>query len=342
MLPGSDAGDTTSSPVTADSGRGAMSMVGAGPVTSRRSIVVGFCVAVAQTIALAVAAIITGSAAMRTQTVTNLADVAVGAFLLIGLVSGDRLPDDNHPLGYGRERFFWSFVAAVGIFIGGFGAAVDETVQATLHPGHTGSYLVGYVVLATVIVLDLAALVTGLRPLLRQAQSRAIPLARLLWRGTDPAVTTVVLSSAAGLTGGILAAAGLAGRELTRRPLLDAIASALIGAVLLATSVALLHTNRELLTGRGISASLVAKMRLVVSSQPGVVGVPDIFAIIVGPSTLIVDGDVIFDDALDVPQVEKTIVNAATALRASWPSVTYVYLNPVAAKRPRRHTVRRR
>jgi divalent metal cation (Fe/Co/Zn/Cd) transporter len=77
---------------------------------------------------------------MKTQTVTNLADVAVGVFLLIGVVSGDRPPDEDHPLGYGRERFFWSFIAAAGIFVGGFGAAVAETVQTALPPAPTGSY----------------------------------------------------------------------------------------------------------------------------------------------------------------------------------------------------------
>lgn len=57
-----------------------------------------------------------------------MADVAGSVFLLIGVVSSARPADDRHPLGYGRERFFWSFVAAVGIFIGGFGVAVAETI----------------------------------------------------------------------------------------------------------------------------------------------------------------------------------------------------------------------
>ena len=105
-------------------------MLGAEPSTSRRSVIVGLCVAVAQTVALAVAASITASVAMKTQTVTNLADVAVGVFLLLGVVRGNLPPDVDHPLGYGRERCFWSFIAAAGIFVGGVGAAAAETVQA--------------------------------------------------------------------------------------------------------------------------------------------------------------------------------------------------------------------
>ena len=305
-------------------------------LTGRRSVVMGLAVAVAQTIALAVAAYLTGSVAMRTQTVTNVADVAVGAFLLLGLLSSNRVADDEHPLGYGRERFFWSFVAAVGILVGGAGAAFAETVEALLHPGHAEFYVVGYAVLAAVVGLDTVALVTGLRPLLRRSRERGVPITRYLWKGTDPAVTTVVLGSAAGLLGGVVAAAGLAAREITDQPVADAVASGLIGLVLLATSATLLHANRELLTGRGVSPETLERMRVLVARRPGVLAVPDIFAIVVGPSTLIVNGDIVFDDALDVPQVEAAIVDAGAALRASWPAVTYVYLNPVAAMRSRR------
>lgn len=74
-----------------------------------------------------------------------------------------------------------------------------------------------------------------------------------------------------------------------------------------------------------------------VGEQPGVVGVPDLFAIVVGPSSLIVDADVVFDDGLDVPRVEAIIVGAAAALRSRWPTIAYVYLNPVAEHRRRRY-----
>jgi cation diffusion facilitator family transporter len=327
--PGGTAGDLTAGPGGA---------AGADAFTSRRSVMVGMFVAIAQTVALGVAAVVTGSAALKTQTATNLADVAVGAFLLIGVVSSSRPADNSHPLGYGRERFFWSFLAAVAILIGGVGAAAYETLQATFHPQPTGTYLVGYGVLTVIILLDLLALTVGLGPLRQDARERRVALARLLWRGTDPAVTTLVLSSAAGLTGGLAAAAGLAGREITGDPAADAAASALIGLILLAASLVLLHTNRELLTGRAVSPTQAARMRRLIAAQHGVIAVPDLFALVVGPASLIVDADVIFEDGLNVPEVETAIVSAATALQTQWPDIAYVYLNPVAQHRTRRFT----
>ncbi len=72
----------------------------------------------AETLGLGVAAVVTGSVALRAQTAANAADVAVQVFLLIGVLSSVRAPDQTHPLGYGRERFFWSLLAALGIFLG--------------------------------------------------------------------------------------------------------------------------------------------------------------------------------------------------------------------------------
>lgn len=305
-------------------------------MTSRWSIGVGLVVAIAQTCAVGLAASFTGSVVMKTQTVTSLVDVAVGAFLLFGVIQSVRPEDERHPLGYGREGFFWSFVAAAGIFVGGVGAAAAETIQALLHPQPASYFLVGYVVLGVVVVLDLVGLLAGLAPVVPRARQREISVMRYLWRGTDPAVTTICLSSLAGLVSGVLAAAGLLGRQLTGLHLMDVTASALITLVLLVTSLLLLHSSRELLTGRGVSPEIVRSMRSIVAEQAGIVEVPDIFAIVVGPSMLVVDGDVVFDDALDVPHVEAAIVEAAVALRLAWPSIVYVYLNPVAAHRARR------
>jgi hypothetical protein len=77
-------------------------------------------------------------------------------------------------------------------------------------------------------------------------------------------------------------------------------------------------------------------MRQVVMAQVGVVSVPDFFAVYVGPSSIIVNGDVIFADELSVPAVETSIIQTAAALRKRWPSIEYVYLTPVPLKRPRR------
>ena len=76
-------------------------------------------------------------------------------------------------------------------------------------------------------------------------------------------------------------------------------------------------------------------MRGVIATQPGVVDVPDLFAVVVGPVTIVVDGDVIFEDELNVPDIEAVIEQAGNELRSRWPQIRYVYLTPVSERRVR-------
>ena len=304
--------------------------------TTRRSVLVSLAVNGAETLALGGAAWVTGSVALRAQTAANAADVSVVAFLLIGVLSSARPADESHPLGYGRERFFWSLFAALGIFIGGAGLSLEAAVSSALHPSLVDHYSIAYLVLATTVALDAFALVIAFKPIRRQAAGRGISLRAQARRSTDPAAMTVVVGGACAVVGAIAAAAGLIASQVTGSPTPDIVASAFIGLVLLVASVILLRTNRALLLGRGVPLLMLREMRRIVAAQPGVVAVPDLFAIVVGPSSLIVDGDVTFADDLTVPGVEQAIMRSAAVLRERWPSIDYVYLTPVSQARPRR------
>jgi divalent metal cation (Fe/Co/Zn/Cd) transporter len=120
----------------------------------------------------------------------------------------------------------------------------------------------------------------------------------------------------------------------------DAIASILIAATLVAAAIALTQRNRALLTSRGVHPNVLHRMHEVVADDPGVVEVPDLFAVVVGPSELIVDGDVTLRDELTVPEVEATIERVSAALRDGWPEIRYVYLTPVPERRARRYSSR--
>jgi cation diffusion facilitator family transporter len=289
-----------------------------------------------ETIALGVVAFATGSVALRAQTAANAADVAVGVFLLIGVLTSARPPDDSHPVGYGRERFFWSLFAALGIFIGGGGLALDGAVRAPLKPTPVDDFVIAYAVLATTVVLDSAALEIGLRPLRKRANERGVSLRRYMRDSTDPASVTVVVGGGCAVLGGIIATVGLVISQVSGSPTPDTVASALIGVMLLVASMLLVQTNRELLGGRAVPPAMLRAMHAVIAAQHGVIDIADLFAVVVGPASVIVDGDIVFADDLDVPDVEATISRSVTALRERWPVIEYVYLTPVAEARPRR------
>jgi cation diffusion facilitator family transporter len=304
--------------------------------TTKLSVVVSFTVNLVETLALAVAAWVTGSVALRAQTAANAADVAVAAFLLVGVLSSARPADEGHPLGYGRESFFWSLFAALGIAIGGAGFALSSALSSLVNPERIDSYALAYVVLAVTIAFDALALAVALRPLRRHAAARGISLRAGLRRTTDAAAAAVVVAGGCAVIGGLTATVGLVLSQVSGSPLPDTIASALIGLLLLAASGLLLRTNRELLTGRGVPPAMLADMRRLIAAQPGILDVPDLLAVVVGPASLIVNGDVTFADDLNVPAVEQAIADAASALRERYPMIEYVNLTPVPRARPRR------
>lgn len=304
--------------------------------TTRRGVLVTFAVDCAETIGLGIAAFVTASVALRAQTAAAAADVAVQVFLLIGVLRSVRPPDETHPLGYGRERFYWSLLAALGIFVGGGVLGLDAAIHAALRPSAVHPGPAAYLVLALTVALDGFALEIALRPERQRAAARGVPLRSYLYRSTDPASTTNVVGGGSAVIGGVAAIAGLALTQVTGSPAPDAVAGALIGLLLLAASVLLLHTNRDLLSGRGLAPPVVRQMSQVIADQDEVVGVTDLFAMVIGPSSLIVDGDVVFSDDIDVPQLEETITRCVAALRARWPAIEYAYLTPVSKARPRR------
>jgi cation diffusion facilitator family transporter len=303
--------------------------------SSNAGVVVSLAVNCLEVLGLGLTAWFTGSTAIKAQTAANTGEVAVTVFLLIGVLSSARGPDDTHPLGYGRDRFFWSLFAALGLFVGGGGLALGQAVQSALHPAPVHSFLLAYLVLGATAALDASAMIVGLRPLREQAVRRGISSRAYLRISTDPAAVTVVVGGGCAVVGAFVAAIGLAVSEVTISPLPDTVASGLIGLLLLSASVLLLRTNRELLTGRGVGPALLSEMRKVIAQQPGVSDVPDLFAVVVGPLSLVVDGDVTFDHGIDVSEVEASIASATSELRERWPMVQYIYLTPVATKRPR-------
>jgi cation diffusion facilitator family transporter len=306
------------------------------PWGTRRVVFLSFALDVFQTVALAVAATLTGSSALLAQTFAAAASVGVQLFLVVGVLTSTRAPDTSHPLGYGRERFFWALYAGIGIFVAGFAVAFEEALHSIRHPTPVTAFTLGYLVLGISVVLDGIAVALATCETRVRAETLGLPVRVFLRHTTEPATVTELVGNGIGLTGGVVAIAALAITQATGSTVPDAIASGLIGVALIAAAIVLTQKSRSLLTGRGIRPELLARMQALVAAEPGVVGVPDFFAVVVGPATFVVIGDVTFADDLSVPEVEGVTEHATAALKSRWPEVAYVYLTPVASERPRR------
>ena len=127
------------------------------PNDSMRTVLVALGSGLAVAVAKAVVAVVTGSAAMAAEASHSLADTANDLFLFVAQRRSTRGPDDRHPLGYGREAYFWALIAALGVFIAGAAFSLREGITELIHPSVTSSFTVAYVVLAISTVFDLVS-----------------------------------------------------------------------------------------------------------------------------------------------------------------------------------------
>jgi cation diffusion facilitator family transporter len=306
---------------------------------TRRVVVLSLVLQIIETAAFVAAAAVTNSSALVAQSFAAAANIVVQVFLVIGVHTSTRDADDTHPLGYGRDRYFWTLFAALAVLVSGFAVAFDEAIRNTAGSAPVSAATFGYAILAIGLVLDGFAL----RSAFRETRVRAKRFHHTVWQqirsSTEPTTITVLISNSIEVVGGLLAVAALAITQATGSSVPDRVASGLIGVALVGAALALTQQNRSFLTGRGVLATRLGEMRALVEAQPGIRHVPDLFGIVVGPSTVVVDGEVVFEDELTVPEVEEIISRAEKSLEADFPEVHWVYLTPVAKRRV--HTARR-
>ena len=303
-------------------------MVDARDGDSLRTVVVALAVNLLIALAKGGAAAVSGSSALAAEAGHSVADTMNELLLIVALKRSRRPPDETHPFGYGAERFYWSLLAAVGIFVAGGLTAIWEGVRQLQHPRELEAIGVGYAVLAVSLVLDATSWRTAYRQLRSESRGRGLSLRTYLRRSSDPTATTVFYEDSAGVIGVLLATAGLALHQVTGSAVPDALASIAVGVLLVVVAFRLAQRDRELLTNQSASRVIVDGVRRLLLAEPGVVGVPRLEVLVVGPRTYLITGDLAVDGSQSGDRVTELIGKLRTRLRGE-PGVAGVYLSPV-------------
>src|SRR6195952_807978 len=153
--------------------------------------------------------LVSGSTAMLAEAAHSFADTLNQVFLMAALKRSKKPADSQHPFGYGMERYFWSLIAAVGIFVLGAGYSIYEGIRAVLDPEELGSLLVSYIVLALGFVLEGSSWLKAVRQLRGEAVEQDRGFFEHLWITPDPTAKTVAFEDTAALIGLVLAGAGI-------------------------------------------------------------------------------------------------------------------------------------
>ncbi len=281
------------------------------------------------------AAAVTGSAAMLSEAVHSLVDTINELLLLYGIARSLRPPDRRHPLGYGRELYFWSFVVALLIFALGAGVSVYQGASRILHPEPIERPAVIFMVLGVSLVFEGASWLVGVRAF------RATQRYRSWWkafrRSKDPPTFIVVFEDSAAILGILTAAAGTALAVLTHDARWDGAASLAIAVILAAVASLLARESKELLIGERADPVLSDAIIRTAAGIAGVCSANNIVTMQLAPRSVIATLSLDFFDHLRAPDIERAVIELEASVRKAHPEVSALFVKPqsvaVAAQR---------
>jgi cation diffusion facilitator family transporter len=287
--------------------------------------------------------LLTGSAAMLSETYHSISDTGNQVFLLVGLRFSGRDASRGHPFGYGKAEFFSSFLVSVFLFgIAGWESA-KHGYNAVMHPhpveqgsatllGATfPAVWVNYTVLAGAIAFESYALKKAWAGMNADIEQHGWSGLREAFRKTSNVTTlTAFTEDTIALVGAGIALFGVYLSRVTGNPVYDAVSALLIGVMLMGFALALAWENKRLLLGESLPKDDERELRDVIEGWDGVEGIADFRSVYFGPEEVMVATDVTFENGFDTDEIEDSITGLQDALNEANPSVFKVYVEPTA------------
>ncbi|MET3130092.1 cation diffusion facilitator family transporter [Oxalobacteraceae bacterium GrIS 1.11] len=284
------------------------------------------------------AALWTGSAAMLSEAVHSFVDTGNEVLLLYGMRQAAREADPEHPLGYGRELYFWSFIVALMVFALGAGVSMYEGVSHLLHPQTISDPLVSYAVLALAFLFEGASWLVSLRQF--RAVKGTLGYYEAFRKSKDPASFIVLFEDSAAMIGIFIAAAGTFAASSLDLPICDGLASIAIGLVLAATAALLARESKSLLLGERANHQLSDSILRIAGASAAASRANGVTTVHLAPDQILAALSLEFADDLRAPQIEEAVIDIERRIRAAHPEVVTLFVKPQTAK-AYRETVRR-
>ncbi len=297
---------------------------------SMKTIVIALLVNLAVAAIKAIAGVLSASAGLLAEAAHSVGDCTTELFLVTALRRSDKPPDRRHPFGYGKERYFWSLLAALTIFTLGAGFSVYQGVSTIVGGEHGAeSPIIGYVVLGLSAIVEATSLRQATGRLRRESRRTDVSVGQYVLEPDDPTVKSVVMEDSAALVGLVFAAAGLVLRQVTGNAAWDGIAALAIAVLLMVVAFELARTNVGLLIGKQANPKLVKAISDSLEAQPEVLSVVDVLTMMIGTGKLLVCARVDFVDSLSATEAERSCVRFHDVLAERFPDVETVFIEPV-------------
>ncbi|MFH8619933.1 cation diffusion facilitator family transporter [Streptomyces sp. NPDC017979] len=264
------------------------------------------------------AGLLTASPALLSEAAHSIADSLNEVFLLIAVRRSRRPADARHPFGYGKERYFWALLAAVGIFVLGGSFSVYQGLHALRTGGqesHEG-YVVGLAVLAVSLLAEGGSLLRALHQARRQRG-----------RVRDPALRTVIAEDSTAVLGVVLAMAGMVLHLVTGQVAWEAAASLSIGLLLIYVAYRLAREARDRLIGEAVDPELSDRIGALLASQQEIDNVASLLTMRLGMDSVLVAARIDLAPGIDSEEVELACVRIKQRIHEQWPQADHVFLD---------------
>ena len=297
---------------------------------SRLAVIAALTANSAIAIAKFAAAVITGSAAMLAEAIHSVADSGNQGMLLWGMAVSRRRGGSLHPFGRGKEVYFWSFMVAVMLFVGGSVFSVQHGVSALRDPHPVESFGLSVVVLAGALVFEAFSFVVAIREFNRSRGSRS------MWRSVreskDAALLVILFEDCAAVGGLMVALAGVTASHLTGDSRWDASASIAIGVLLAVVAIFLAFETKGLLVGEAAGRRERATIRATVLAHGNAERVGRLLTMHMGPEEILVNLDVELADGLSGQEVHQTIEDMEQDIRSAIPAAKNIFIETRAGR----------
>lgn len=293
---------------------------------SRRAIIAAFLANLGIAAAKFVAFLFTGAASMLAETVHSLADTGNQALLLLGQARAGRAANPDHPFGFGRERYFWSFVVALVLFSMGSLFAIYEGVEKLRHPHElvAPQWAIGVLLLA--IALEAWSFRTAF------VEANAVRGGQNLWRfirrAKSPELPVVLLEDTGALLGLGFALLGVGLAISTGDARFDALGSVAIGILLACIAFVLAAEMKSLLIGESATPEVQQRIRAAIESSAPVSCLIHLRTLHLGPDELLVGAKVEFASSLDLSGLAHAIDEVEARVRAVVAEARVIYIEP--------------
>lgn len=273
-----------------------------------------------------IASFFTGSSAMFSEGIHSLIDTFNGVLLLFGIKKSKKGPTKQHAFGYGKEVYFWSFVVSILVFSLGGGVAIYEGIHRLIHPAKSidhSNILWNFGVLIGAMLFEGTSLFIGLKQF-RKVHPTGFKSA--LEKSKDAASVAIIIEETAAVTGLFIALIGIALSYFLNDPFYDALASILIGILLVYVAYFMANETRHLLIGESASDQDIDVIEDILSSYNEIEFFGNIRTMHLGPNEIIAGVEINFKDNLSIGEIEKLIKEIKEKIKKANPKFSHIYL----------------